>query len=56
MSVMGQSVSGAYTQNGKNLVLTANNHPQDFILNGNEITATHTEDGVTQTMYYLLQE
>lgn len=56
MSVMGQSVSGAYTQNGKNLVLTANNHPQDFILNGNEITATHTEGGVTQTMYYLLQE
>lgn len=56
MTAMGESRTGTYTQNGKNLVLTIDNDPQDFTLVGNEITLSDTEEGITRTIYYLLQE
>lgn len=55
MSIMGESVSGTYTQNGASLVLTVEGSPQDFALNGNKLSAVNVYEGVTQTMIYTLQ-
>lgn len=48
-------VTGTYTQNGNDLVLTVDNTPQDFTLSGDDISVTDTEEGITIKIIYRLK-
>lgn len=49
-SAMGQELSGTWTQDGKNVIVTIMNEPATFVVDGDKLTMSETEDGETYTV------
>ena len=55
MSVLGNSATGSYQQNGATLTLTVEGDDQTAKVKGDYVTLSMTESGISMTMYYKLQ-
>ncbi len=55
MSVLGNSATGTYQQNGATLTLTAEDVDQTAKVKGDYVTLSMTESSISMTMYYKLQ-